>query len=245
MKITTHGDTLIQLTRLTAFNAFLVREDDGFTLVDTGLPGSADGILSAAQNLGGDIKRIVITHAHSDHVASLDALVQALPQVEVIASSRTAQFMQGDMSLTAEESALEATGAKLRGGYTQVETKPTRTVTHGDQIGALQVISAPGHTPDHIALLDTRNNTLIAGDAYVMRGGIAVSGTFKLLFPFPALATWHKPTALKTAIMLKDMNPSRLAVGHGKVLENPVSAMDGAITDAKKSLGQDALSQAL
>jgi hypothetical protein len=28
------------------------------------------------------------------------------------------------------------------------------------------------------------------------------------------------------------LQPSRLAVGHGRVLEDPVEAMDGAITDA-------------
>ena len=49
MKSSRHGDHLIKLTRIGAFNAFLVREDDGFTLVDTGLPGSADSIIAAAE----------------------------------------------------------------------------------------------------------------------------------------------------------------------------------------------------
>ena len=41
MKVTTYGNNLIQLTRLPLLfpvNCYLVREDDGFTLIDTGLP---------------------------------------------------------------------------------------------------------------------------------------------------------------------------------------------------------------
>ena len=48
MKITRHGSSLIKLTRLGFVNCYLVREDDGFTLVDTGMAGSAGGILAAA-----------------------------------------------------------------------------------------------------------------------------------------------------------------------------------------------------
>ena len=50
MKSTIHSNHLIQLTRLGAFNCYLVREDDGFTLVDTNLPGSAKAILKAAMD---------------------------------------------------------------------------------------------------------------------------------------------------------------------------------------------------
>jgi hypothetical protein len=54
------------------------------------------------------------------------------------------------------------------------------------------------------------------------------------LFPFPAMATWHKPTALESAKVLRALNPDRLAVGHGKVLENPQTAMDQAIEEAQR-----------
>jgi len=228
MRITQHGEHLFQLTRLAAFNAFLVREDDGFTLIDTNLPGSANGILKAAQELGQPIKRIVLTHAHSDHVASVDALKSQLPGAEIIMSARTARFLAGDMSLDIDEPQ-----DKLRGGYVIIETKPTDTVKEGDRIGSLQVVAAPGHTPGQIALLDTRDQSLIAGDAFQTAAGIAVTGVLRVLFPFPAFATWHKPTALQTARKLHTLNPSRLAVGHGSVIENPAALMDKAIAEAQ------------
>jgi cyclase len=94
------------------------------------------------------------------------------------------------------------------------------------------LIHTPGHTPGQVAYRDTRDGTLIAGDAFQTLGGIAVAGKIRPLFPLPAFATWHKPTALESARTLRELQPSRLAVGHGDVVESPVAAMDGAIADA-------------
>ena len=104
----------------------------------------------------------------------------------------------------------------------------------------LLVVDAPGHTPGHVAFLDTRDGTLVAGDAFQTRGGIAVSGMVRPTFPFPALATWHKPTALASARALRELNPMRLAVGHGVVLADPRPAMDGAIAVAESHMGRQA-----
>ena len=136
----------------------------------------------------------------------------------------------GDLSLLPGEPV-----DKLRGQWIKVATKPDRTVVSGDRIGSLEVVASPGHTPDHIAFLDNRDNTLIAGDAFQTRGGVAVSGVVRPLFPFPALATWHKPTALESAHTLYALKPSRLAIGHGVVLTNPLPAMAQAIKVAERA----------
>ena len=49
---------LVRLTRLRLVNAYLVREDDGFTLVDTTIKGQADALIAAARDAGGEIRRI-------------------------------------------------------------------------------------------------------------------------------------------------------------------------------------------
>ena len=228
MKVTAIGEHLIQLTRLGAFNCYLVREADGLTLVDTGLAGSANGILAAAQQLGQPIKRITLTHAHGDHVGSLDVLANKLPEVELVYGERTAVFLAGNLTLHADEPQ-----AKLRGGFVASSTQATRLVADGDRVGSLRVVAAPGHTPDQIAFWDSRDGTLIAGDAFQTKAGIAVAGQIRWLFPFPALATWHKETAVSTAQKLLALNPTRLAVGHGPVLENPGAAMAAAIEAAR------------
>lgn len=66
----------------------------------------------------------------------------------------------------------------------------------------------------------------------------------RLLFPFPPLATWDKAIALQSAQVLRNLDPMRLAVGHGDALENPVEAMDAAIIAAQEhSHGTKAITQ--
>src|SRR5439155_14694740 len=78
MKTTPVTANLVQLTRLHFVNAYLVREDDGFTLVDTTTGGAADSLVAAARDAGAAIRRIALTHGHGDHVGSLDALRERL-----------------------------------------------------------------------------------------------------------------------------------------------------------------------
>lgn len=231
MKVTTSSNYLFQLTHLGAINCYLVREHDGFTLIDTAWPsGQAQAIMQEANKLGLPIVRILLTHAHIDHVGSLDALHDALPNVQVAISERDARLLSGDLSLDPSEPQ-----DKRPGGYT-CKTKPTLLLHEGDRIGSLEVIATPGHTPGHIAFLDTRDRALIAGDAFQTLGGVAVSGTIKLLFPLPALSTWHKGLSLESARKLLALQPSLLAVGHGRVLSHPQEAMGHAIRVMERSL---------
>jgi glyoxylase-like metal-dependent hydrolase (beta-lactamase superfamily II) len=234
MRVTTSGEYLIQLTTFPRFfpvNCYLVREADGLTLIDTGMPGSEQAIIQAAEQSGSPIRRIVITHAHLDHVGALDALHRLLPEVEVIVSQREARLLAGDQRLDAPEPQ-----AKLRGSYRTSAIRPQRLVNDGDLIGSLRVISTPGHTPGQIALLDTRDQSLVAGDALQTHGGVAVAGTLIWRFPFPAIATWQRDLALQSAQRLLSLEPARLAVGHGDVIEQPHAAIRDAIEIAAQSL---------
>jgi glyoxylase-like metal-dependent hydrolase (beta-lactamase superfamily II) len=218
------------ITRISRFgfvNAYLITEDDGLTVVDTMLPGSAKSILSAAERLGAPIKRIALTHAHGDHIGSLDALAEALPGVEVLISARDDRLLLKDRSMDPGEPQ-----SKLRGGYPGASTRPTRTLQPGDTVGSLEVIAAPGHTPGHVAFLDRRDGTLLCGDAYTTLGGVATTSKFTLPFPLAALSTWDGPTELQSARALRALEPTRLAPGHGKIVDQPLAAMDRAIAKA-------------
>jgi glyoxylase-like metal-dependent hydrolase (beta-lactamase superfamily II) len=214
---------LFRLTRFGMVNCFLVTEDDGLTLVDTGVAGSAPGIREAAQQIGTPIRRIVLTHAHIDHVGSLDALARQYPQIEFAVGQRESRLLRKDYSLDAGES-----GKKLI-GFPGVKLPPTILLNNGDHIGSLQAIFSPGHSPGHMAYLDIRDGSLIAGDAFTTQTGVLAAGTFKLLFPFPALFSWNREVAAESAKKLRNLKPTRLAVGHGKTIESPLVEMDRAI----------------
>ncbi|KPV59439.1 hypothetical protein QJ48_10995 [Paenibacillus sp. A3] len=227
--------TVYQLTfmpRIFPVNCYFVEEDDGLTLIDAALPYSAKGILHAAQTIGKPITRIVLTHAHDDHVGALDQLKRALPGVPVHISARDARLLTGDVTLEPGEP-----NTPIRGGVPKnVQTGADVLLQDGDRIGSLLAVAAPGHTPGSMAFLDSRNRALIAGDAFQTRGGIAVSGQVRPWFPFPAMATWSKELALESARKLREHQPSLLAVGHGSMLGRPGEAIDRAIADAERRL---------
>ena len=218
-----------RVSRFGIVNSYLVEEDDGLTVIDTMIAGSTKGILAAAEQHGMPIARILLTHAHQDHVSCVDGLHEAAPQAELIIGAREARLLKKDKTPDPGEPA----DAKYRGGYPGVKTEPSRTIVPGERVGSLEAIAAPGHTPGHLAFLDTRDGTLFCGDAYSTLGGVATTAKMNPRFPLPYLATWHRPTALETARALRALDPKRLAAGHGKVVESPTAAMDAAIAKAE------------
>jgi glyoxylase-like metal-dependent hydrolase (beta-lactamase superfamily II) len=216
-------DNLIQITRMRFVNAFLVREDDGFTLVDTTVGRGANELIAAARGAGGEIRRIALTHGHGDHVGSLDALKQQLgDSVEVLMPQLDARIHDGE----------QVVDGKPPGSWPKLATKPDVRLAGGERIGSLEVVPTPGHTPGHVSFLDTRDRTVIVGDVFTSIGGLAVSNHFHLRFPLAAMATWDKAKDRDSAVTLRELEPALLVVGHGGPVHDPIPAMDKAIADA-------------
>ena len=225
-----NGDHLTPVVHRRVFNCFLLKEEgEGLTLIDTGPAGAVGQILDLAARTGGEIRRIVLTHAHGDHVAGLDRLVSGLGDgVEVVVGRREAPLLAGDFSMRLGEPA----GSPKRRSYLTPSTQPTRLVDDGDRICSLQVIDTPGHTPGHISLIDRRDGTLIAGDAMTTLGRPAVSGDLVWRWPFPAISTWSKDLARASARRLRDELPTRIACGHGPVVGDAAAVLARAIARA-------------
>lgn len=219
---------IVQLSRFGLVNCFLVHGDDGLTLVDTMVTGSAKGIYAAASSLNRSLRRIVLTHVHGDHVGSLDVLSNKLIGVEVAIGRRESRLLTRDFRTEPGEAP-----GKIRGMLPKVETIPSALLSDGESYGSLIVIATPGHTPGHLSFFDPRSGTLIAGDALTNVGGLRVVSDGPAIFPFASIATWHKPTALESARKLAALEPKQIVMGHGKpVIENASQLLKEAIRHA-------------
>ena len=217
-----------RIRRFGIVNAFLVPEDDGLTLVDTTLPRSAKAILDAASGLGAPI----VAHRADPRPRRPRRLAgrarRARSPVSRCSSPRATRASSPATSRSTRTSRRASCAAATR---RSARGRPGRS-SPAERVGSLEVIAAPGHTPGHVALLDTRDRTLYCGDGFSTLGGVATTAKVNPRFPLPAMATWDKATELATARALRALDPARLAPGHGPVVENPGAAMDRAIARA-------------
>lgn len=234
MRVTREGH-LLQLTWMPSFfpvNCYIIEEKDELTLIDAAMSFSVKGIMETEAKLKKKITRIVLTHAHDDHVGALDKLKEQLPDAQVYISERDADLLRGNRSLREGEAQ-----TPIKGGVPKkINTQPDVLINDGDNIGSLTAILTPGHTPGSMSFIDSHSGGVIVGDAFQTFRGTAVAGTVIPLFPFPAMATWNKHQALNSAIKLLELSPSLLAVGHGNLLKSPRQQMEKAISKAQMIL---------
>ncbi|MCD0163444.1 MBL fold metallo-hydrolase [Deinococcus sp. 6YEL10] len=163
----------------------LVGPDHILTLVDTGLPGMLDAIISelhAADFTLGQVQRVIVTHHDLDHIGSLDAVVHATgaevwalePEVPYVTGERRAQKLPSPeqaQAILADPDLNPTTRAMLTREPTRVPV--SRALRDGDLLpGQVRVIATPGHTPGHLSLLVPGGNILISGDALTAQGGM-------------------------------------------------------------------------
>jgi glyoxylase-like metal-dependent hydrolase (beta-lactamase superfamily II) len=224
----------IQLTRFGLVNCFLVREADGLTLIDASVKGSGADILAATA--GEPIRRILLTHAHVDHMGSVDEIVAKQPGITVGASERSLPFLQvpPNRKLHPEELQNGGTGdgkGEVKGATPGMVTPVDVILQAGDVVDSLRVIETPGHIPGHIAFLDERDGTLYAGDALFGIGHLGVTGWAPWWFPLNKC--WSRPLAKQSAERLLDFEINRFATGHGPMRDGGRAALQQAIARAK------------
>lgn len=206
-------------TGLLVGRVYALKDSDGITLVDASISNAGPKILAQLAQAGhkpSDVKRILITHAHPDHVGALPYLHKET-NAEVWCHALEKPVVQG-------EEAIARPPSGLRPPVTKVAPTPVhRTLADGEMLpilGGLQVVHTPGHAPGHLSFFHPERRLLIVGDAI-----------FRLFFNRLTL-----PLAMLTVDMEEDkrsirklmaLKPEIVMFGHGDpIVENATAQLE-------------------
>jgi hydroxyacylglutathione hydrolase len=133
--------------------------------IDPGEP-SAD-VAEYIKDNGLDLKAIVVTHGHLDHIGGTGALKNEFPGADVLLHRDELPLYnmlpQQPLMMGLPPHQLRAMGMEY-----DPPPEPTRFVEHGEivEVGDLrfEIRHCPGHTPGHIVLVDHEAKTVFTGD---------------------------------------------------------------------------------
>jgi glyoxylase-like metal-dependent hydrolase (beta-lactamase superfamily II) len=180
------GDGIVQIrlpmvgNPMRYINAYLLEDDDGFTLVDCGW--KADDVL-AALHAGlaehgrtlADVRRLLITHVHFDHYGLAGTLMRAgVPMLGMHPKDwEAAQYHLTDPAAFDREADawIARNGFSYDGDFeddlqhhrTEL-MQPTHLLEDGARIGRLHAMWTPGHTPGHLCFVDKVTGKILTGD---------------------------------------------------------------------------------
>ena len=151
-------------------NAFLIDGDDGRTLVDAG----SMAVFAELGRLPSDLRRIVLTHAHPDHVQAA-AELRERTGAAVFAHAEDVAWLANGRVPAEGRSGIGARNFDRLGVAHWTPFEPDGTVADGDLIdGCLRVIHTPGHSPGHIVLRHEPTGAVLVGDAVFHTGKLGL-----------------------------------------------------------------------
>jgi glyoxylase-like metal-dependent hydrolase (beta-lactamase superfamily II) len=231
-------------------NMYLIKTDDGFLSIDTGWdsPPSLKSLEDQLAEIGAsltDIKQVIITHCHIDHLGMIVRLKKLsnpklyihYKEMELI----KIRFSGGDNFLPMTDKFLKKHGvpeSELPPPEIQLpipddlaSISPDELLHGGEQIAAgrytLKVVHAPGHTPGHIVLFEPQKKFVFSGD--LLLPTISTNAAFHVQHIRNPLQKY-----LKTLLKLKKMDIHQVLPGHEYIYTNPGERIDKLILHNKE-----------
>ena len=156
----------MQLISLTpnsfASNCYLVVSDGHAYVIDPSA--SVERILAALQEHNAVCDGILLTHGHFDHMLSLDALKDALPDAPIMIHASDAENLADG----------EKNAFSIFFGYQHAYRAADKLLREGERLPLgneyLTVLHTPGHTKGSVCYLSNDETLLLSGDTLFSEG---------------------------------------------------------------------------
>ncbi len=136
-------------------NCFVLAVGKSCWIVDAGF--DPEAMLDAIDAQGLNVEKVVLTHAHLDHIAGLHAVRHRYPDVPILVHADEEDFLT-DTRLNLSAAIIEPV----------VAPEATSLMHHGEQLElngvSFEIRHTPGHSPGGITLVQHDSNLAIVGD---------------------------------------------------------------------------------
>lgn len=204
-------------------NVYLITDDRGVTVVDTGLPGHWKELtkeLAILDRSLDDVRGVILTHADTDHLGFAERLRKETGAPIYVHEADAAQA-RGEVKKKNPPWGRVSVGpmmsflwyAAIRGGLSNTPVEAVVSVQGGERLdlpGDPTIIHTPGHSPGSICVHSSPVDALFVGDAITTRHVLTgVEG------PQPAPFTLDNAGAMSSLDKLTAFESSWVLPGHG------------------------------
>lgn len=205
---------------------YLLKTSKGAVLIDTGFPSNPKTIfnkISDREVRPGEIRYVLITHAHLDHMGSAASIAELAPDAKFVIHVRGERHLLNPVRLLAgSKMALGESFVRKLGTVGPISKDRILIVKDGDVIELgdmlrLRIIETAGHTPDHISIYEETSRYLFTGDAVCN-----YYPGFQVFVPPASPPIYPTKLVIRSIERLKSFEPDRIYTPHfGRVEIEP------------------------
>ena len=224
----------------------VIQSPGGVALVDPGPSSCLETLVGALDAQGiavADLRWLLLTHIHLDHVGATGSLVKQNPEIAVYVHERGARHMIDPSRLLASATRLYGADMdRLWGDFLPVPEANVRSLAGGERIDAadrqFEVAYTPGHASHHVGYFDRSSGVAFVGDTAGIRTGTALFAMPPTPPPDIDIEAWTESVE-----RIRHWRPSTLFITHFGPHEDADAQVEALLThlDAVKEMARRSL----